>query len=122
MHRQPLNHVDFESFPFFIRHQGIKSLCDCATSFAYVVSTQGVTGSRTSMDLDLPSFIGRIRKYTNLPLAVGFGVSNREHYCTVAQYADGVIIGSKIIQLLKSAGFIPYLLALNNDKRPKKES
>ncbi|KAK9712470.1 anthranilate synthase / indole-3-glycerol phosphate synthase [Basidiobolus ranarum] len=76
-------------------------LAQIADSFIYVVSRMGVTGQTTEINTDLPQLIGRIRKYTDLPLAVGFGVSNREHFKTVGEHADGVVIGSKIIHILK---------------------
>ncbi|CAG8627101.1 10773_t:CDS:10, partial [Ambispora leptoticha] len=81
----------------------IRHLTHVADSFIYVVSRMGVTGTREKMNAELPSLIARIRKYTNLPLAVGFGVSNREHFELVGSHADGVVIGSKFISVLKAS-------------------
>ena len=64
----------------------------------------GITGTRSTINSELPNLVGRIRKYTSLPLAVGFGVSTREHFRLVGSYVDGVVIGSKIVQVLKGAG------------------
>ncbi|KAI9105920.1 tryptophan synthase beta subunit-like PLP-dependent enzyme [Phlyctochytrium arcticum] len=81
----------------------IQHLASIADSFIYVVSTLGVTGARTSMSSDLGSFLARIKKYTQVPLAVGFGVSTPEHFKEVGSQAEGVVIGSKIISTLKEA-------------------
>jgi tryptophan synthase alpha chain len=71
-----------------------------ASGFIYCVSTTGVTGARTSLRTDLPDFIARIRRHTALPLAVGFGVSTPEQADEVAGYADGVIIGSALVEVV----------------------
>jgi tryptophan synthase len=81
----------------------MKKLVTTASSFIYVVSTLGVTGARDSVDTELPALIERIRKHTNLPLAVGFGVATREHFIKVGEHAEGVVIGSKIITIVKNA-------------------
>ncbi|RKO91714.1 tryptophan synthase beta subunit-like PLP-dependent enzyme, partial [Blyttiomyces helicus] len=81
----------------------IKALIHVADSFIYVVSTLGVTGARADVSSDLPHLIARIKKYTSLPLAVGFGVSTRDHFVNVGGRAEGVVIGSEIINVLTSA-------------------
>ncbi|CAG8548680.1 3981_t:CDS:10 [Diversispora eburnea] len=81
----------------------IKHLAHFSDSFIYVVSRLGTTGFRDHVDKGLPNLISRIRKYTDLPLAVGFGVTTREHFKSVALHAEGVVIGSKIINVLKEA-------------------
>ncbi|CAO3667247.1 unnamed protein product [Umbelopsis ramanniana] len=83
--------------------QRIQLLANIADSFIYVVSKMGVTGSSSEVSSNLPSMIARIRKYTDAPLAVGFGVTTRDHFTTVGEHADGVVIGSKIITLLREA-------------------
>ena len=82
----------------------IKYLSNVADSFLYIVSKMGITGSGETINTKLPGLINRVRKYTNLPLAVGFGVSNRDHFKLVGLHADGVVIGSKIVDVLKHAG------------------
>lgn len=81
----------------------MKRLVTVGSSFIYVVSTLGVTGAREQVSSDLPSLLARIKKYTDLPLAVGFGVSTREHFLSVGMHAQGVVIGSKIISVIKNA-------------------
>ena len=82
-----------------------KHLAHVADSFIYVVSKMGVTGASTSVNTELPQLIKRIRQFTTLPLAIGFGVSSYEHFQTVRNSgADGVVIGSKIINVIRDLG------------------
>lgn len=75
-------------------------IAQAASGFIYCVSTVGVTGSRASLRADLPGFVARVREHTELPLAVGFGVSTAEQAEEVAGYADGVIIGSALVDMV----------------------
>lgn len=82
----------------------LELLSQIANSFVYVVSRMGTTGAQTSVSSDLDVLVGRVRKYTGeTPIAVGFGVATREHFTTVGELADGVVIGSKIVNLCKDA-------------------
>ena len=81
-----------------------------ASGFIYCVSTTGVTGARASLRADLPTFLRRVRKYTDLPLAVGFGVSSIEQVSAVAKYADGVIIGSALVDMVAQASHLQTAL------------
>jgi tryptophan synthase alpha chain len=75
--------------------------------FIYLVSVTGVTGAREKLPVDLTSFVGRVKKLATQPLCVGFGISTPEQAKWVAQIADGVIIGSRIIQLMEAnANFV----------------
>jgi len=69
-------------------------------SFIYLTSVAGVTGARDGVPAYLPKFIERVRVKTNLPLAVGFGVSSAQQAKTIAADADGVIIGSQLLKLI----------------------
>ncbi len=73
-----------------------------AAGFIYCVSVAGVTGARSELPADLRDFIGRVRRCTALPLAVGFGISRREHVETLAGVADGAVIGSATMDLINS--------------------
>ncbi|PVH79471.1 tryptophan synthase [Cadophora sp. DSE1049] len=76
----------------------MKLLCKLADSFIYVVSRMGVTGATGTLNTGLPDLLKRVKEYSgNVPAAVGFGVSTREHFLSVAEIADGVVIGSQII-------------------------
>jgi tryptophan synthase len=83
----------------------IQFLASIADSFIYVVSKMGVTGSSASVSSSLSSLLTRIRHLlpSKIPLAVGFGVSTREHFQEVGQEADGVVIGSQIVAVIKQA-------------------
>ncbi len=73
------------------------------SGFVYVASLMGVTGARTSVSTAAADLVARVRKVTSLPIAVGLGVSTREHAKGVAAYADGVIIGSAFIRALQDS-------------------
>ena len=82
----------------------MKFLCSIADSFIYVVSRMGVTGATGTLSKGLPELLGRVKEYShNTPAAVGFGVSTREHFLSVADIAEGVVIGSQIITVLANA-------------------
>ncbi len=70
--------------------------------YIYLVSVAGVTGARHTLPQDLPAFISRVRYCAKQPLCVGFGVSTPEQAKQIAGLADGVIIGSRLIQLMKA--------------------
>jgi tryptophan synthase alpha chain len=67
------------------------------SGFLYLVSLTGVTGAREALAGDLAAFVGRVRAVTQTPLAVGFGISRPEQVAAVAQLAEGIIIGSALI-------------------------
>ena len=75
-------------------------VAEAATSFIYCVAVTGVTGARREVGADLPDLVGRLRARTAAPLAVGFGISTPEQAARVAGLADGVIIGSALIDLI----------------------
>jgi tryptophan synthase len=82
----------------------MKLLCKLADSFIYVVSRMGVTGATGTMNAGLPDLLKRVKEYSgNVPAAVGFGVSTRDHFLSVAKIADGVVIGSQIVTTLADA-------------------
>jgi tryptophan synthase alpha chain len=82
----------------------IKEVAGIANGFIYLVSVTGITGVREGLSGDLENFVSRVRKATGLPLCIGFGISNAEQAAQAAQLADGVIIGSRIIQLMEENG------------------
>jgi tryptophan synthase alpha chain len=77
--------------------------------FIYLVSLTGVTGARNTLSPELESFVKRVRAKASLPLCVGFGISQVEHAVRAAALADGVIIGSKLIQLIEEDGTLTKL-------------
>lgn len=82
----------------------MKLLCKIADSFIYVVSRMGVTGATGTLNAGLPQLLEKVHQYSgNIPAAVGFGVSTREHFLSVASIAEGVVIGSQIVTTLANA-------------------
>jgi tryptophan synthase alpha chain len=73
-----------------------------STGFIYLVSLTGVTGARQGVAVGLGDFISRVRRQARPPLCVGFGISNPEQAREVANMADGVIVGSRIVQIMGS--------------------
>ena len=76
----------------------IEELVKTAKGFIYCVSSLGVTGTRTSFDEHLGDFVGTVRKYSDTPVAIGFGVSSKEAVSQLKDICDGVIVGSAIVQ------------------------
>jgi tryptophan synthase alpha chain len=104
--------------------QRIRLAAARSRGFIYLVSVTGVTGARDSLPADLKAFVARVRKVASQPLCVGFGISTPEQAGQIAGIADGVIVGSRIIQLMeKGDDFSPVaglVMGLRKaiDKRP----
>jgi tryptophan synthase len=82
----------------------MKLLCKLADSFIYVVSRMGVTGATGSLNAGLPALLQRVKEWSgNVPAAVGFGVSTRDHFLSVSKIADGVVVGSQIVTTIGNA-------------------
>ena len=85
--------------------------------FIYLVSVTGVTGARDKVPADLEAFVTRVRKTSAQPLCVGFGISTPEQASQIARIADGVIVGSRIIQLMEKEDDFASLAELVRDLR-----
>jgi tryptophan synthase alpha chain len=81
----------------------ISDVAQRAQSFIYLVSVTGVTGARDSLQTDLAQFVARVRAQTEARLAIGFGISTPEQAARVGQLADGVIVGSALINAVRRA-------------------
>jgi tryptophan synthase alpha chain len=81
------------------------------SGFIYYISREGVTGMQTKVASNLASQVSKIRAHTNLPIAVGFGVSNPEQAKLVAQNADAVVVGSAVVNQIAEHGKSPELVA-----------
>lgn len=80
----------------------MKKVASKTTGFIYTVSLLGVTGSRETLSNSAGELVRKLKKITNLPICVGFGISRPEHAAQVAKAgADGVIIGSKVVQIIE---------------------
>jgi tryptophan synthase alpha chain len=89
----------------------VKLVAEKAQGFIYLVSIAGVTGARSQIASGLSDFVGRIRKATSTPIAIGFGVSTPDQAGEVSQIADGVIVGSALVQVVDRAADKPQAAA-----------
>lgn len=80
--------------------KAIEHACTRAGGFIYCVSVLGVTGARTKMSTRVRGLAETVRSNTHIPVAIGFGISNADHVAEVAEYADGAIVGSQLINQL----------------------
>ncbi len=80
----------------------IQTVSETASGFLYYVAVTGVTGARTSLDTMLGKNIEKIKKHTKLPVCAGFGISSPEQVRSICHYADGVIVGSAIINIIEN--------------------
>ena len=72
-----------------------------ATGFIYYVSREGVTGVRDSVAANIPEAVAAIKRHTALPVVVGFGIGQRSHVAEVAAHADGVVVGSALVNVIR---------------------
>lgn len=82
----------------------LAELAQCADGFIYTVARKGVTGSNTDMNQSVADFIERCREFTNLPLAVGFGVSKAADVDFIGEHADIAVIGTAALRAWESGG------------------
>lgn len=82
-----------------------------AKGFIYIVSSLGVTGTRTAITTDVASIVKVVKENTDVPCAIGFGISNPEQAAKMAASADGVIVGSAIVKIIEKYGkdSVPYV-------------
>jgi tryptophan synthase alpha chain len=79
-------------------------IAEASRPFIYAVSRTGVTGERQQIASDASELVNRIRKFTALPIAVGFGISGAEQFRSVGRFADAAVIGSAIVSLIEKHG------------------
>ncbi len=89
----------------------LKIVATKARGFIYLVSLTGVTGARSKLADNLGSFVDRVRTATSTPIAIGFGVSTPEQAAEVSRLADGVIVGSRVVQIVDRAEDKPQAAA-----------
>src|SRR5471032_2012190 len=79
----------------------LKAIAENSRGFVYAISRVGITGTQTELANDAEGLVTRLRKFTKLPIALGFGVSNAEHVKAVAKFADAAVVGSAIVALIE---------------------
>jgi tryptophan synthase alpha chain len=106
----------------------LKRIAQASTGFVYAVSRTGVTGARKDLADDAQNLAKRLRKFTKLPIAVGFGISSPEQFASVGQFADAAAVGSAIVQTVEAnpgteaqavAEFIKQLSAVSHQPSVK---
>lgn len=84
--------------------QRLRRIAKACSGFVYAVSRTGVTGERQEVAADARELVARLRRYTKLPVAVGFGISTPEQFAVVGEFADAAVVGSAIVQAIEKAG------------------
>ena len=79
----------------------LKRIARASSGFVYAISRTGVTGARKQLPEDAQRLVQRLRKYTELPIAVGFGISTAEQLRSVGEFADAAVIGSAIVEIVE---------------------
>jgi len=79
----------------------LKAIATHSQGFVYAISRTGITGTQTSLTSDAAQVVSRLKQFTKLPVALGFGISNAEHVKAVGEFADAAVIGSAIVHLIE---------------------
>ena len=79
----------------------LQAIAAHSKGFIYAISRTGITGKQKNLTADAAALVERIRRWTKLPVAVGFGISNADHVAEVAKFADAAVIGSAIVELIE---------------------
>jgi len=99
------------------KDERIKGVVEKASGFIYLISIAGITGKRQELSSAIGEMVPKIRKFSKLPIAIGFGISAPAQAAAAAKIADGVIVGSAIVELI---GKKQYAKALNLVSRMRK--
>jgi tryptophan synthase alpha subunit len=79
----------------------LKAIAAVSQGFVYAISRVGITGTQQKVAEDAAELVARLRQFTKLPIAVGFGISNAEHVKAVGEFADAAVIGSALVALIE---------------------
>src|SRR6202521_4359852 len=79
----------------------LKQIAKASTGFVYAVSRTGVTGAQKQLPEDAQKLVKRLRRFTKLPIAVGFGISTAEQFASVGAFADAAVVGSAIVETIE---------------------
>jgi tryptophan synthase alpha chain len=79
----------------------LKRIAETSSGFVYAVSRTGVTGAREQLTDDARKLVRRLRKFTKLPIAVGFGISTAQQFAAVGEFADAAVVGSAIVETIE---------------------
>jgi tryptophan synthase alpha chain len=79
----------------------LKAIAESSQGFVYAISRVGITGTQVELASDAEALVARIKQFTKLPVALGFGVSTPEHVRAVGEFADAAVVGSAIVALIE---------------------
>ena len=79
----------------------LKAIAENSQGFVYAISRVGITGTQTELASDAEALVKRLKQFTKLPIALGFGISTPEHVRAVAEFADAAVVGSAIVALVE---------------------
>lgn len=85
----------------------VKLIAEASTGFLYYVSRTGVTGEQSSIESSVRPMVEKIKQHTDIPVAVGFGISNPDQVKEIAGYGDAVVVGSAIVRMIGELGDAP---------------
>lgn len=81
----------------------LQRIADVSEGFIYAISRVGITGTQQQLAGDAKDLVTRLRRFTRLPVALGFGISNAAHVAAVAEFADAAVVGSAIVSLIEQS-------------------
>jgi tryptophan synthase alpha chain len=81
----------------------LKKIADCSSGFLYLISRTGVTGAKDSLSDEVPALLRRVHRFTDLPVAVGFGISLPGHVSVLGGLADAAVVGSALVSEIEKA-------------------
>ncbi len=81
----------------------LRKIAEASRGFVYVISRVGITGAQKALENDAEQLVSRLRRYTELPLAVGFGIASAEHVEQVGRFADAAVIGSALVSIIEAS-------------------
>jgi tryptophan synthase alpha chain len=79
----------------------LETICAASQGFVYAVTRTGITGGASELPAELTEYLGRVKRASSLPVCAGFGVRNQAQVATIAAHADGVIVGSALVEVLE---------------------
>lgn len=82
----------------------LQAIAAVSRGFVYAISRVGITGAQKSLTSDAKQLVTRLRRFTHLPIAVGFGISTPEHFAALGEFADAAVIGSALVATIEQAG------------------
>jgi tryptophan synthase alpha chain len=102
----------------------LRAIAEASSGFVYAVSRTGITGTQKQMTGDAEKLVRRLRKFTKLPIAVGFGISTPEQFAAVGEFAEAAVVGSAIVEIIErnpgeeTASVAKFVKQLTANTRP----